>query len=127
MTGSFEFFSHFIIKDKITFFDEDIEYFPQLIFSDDELCLKFLFILIFLDDRLFLCLVFFVIEGNPVKSELLVVYDDIALDDLLFKFLHFFFIHGLNFVVPFKIRFFKMFELSLEFFELPIDSFIISR
>ena len=34
-------------------------------------------------------------------------------------------IHGLDFVVPFKVRFLEMFEFPLEFFKLPCDSFVL--
>jgi hypothetical protein len=54
------------------------------------------------------------------------VNDNIALDDFFFVFLDLFFVHGLDLVVPLKIGLLKVFELSLKFFELPGDAFVLS-
>ena len=53
--------------------------------------------------------------------------DHVALNDLFFKLLNFLLVHRLNFIVPLKVRFLEVLELPLEFFELPVDSFIVSR
>lgn len=50
--------------------------------------------------------------------------DNVALDNFFFILLDLFFIHGLNFVVSFKIGFFEVLELSLEFLELSGDTFV---
>lgn len=103
MAGSFEFFPHLVVEDEIPLRNKNIQYLSELILADDELSLLIFIVLIFNGDWLFLYLLLFVAEPDPVKPQLLVMDDHVALDDLLFEFLHFFFIHRLNLVVPFKV------------------------
>lgn len=125
MTSSFQFFPHLIIKYKVSFRNKDIQDLLTFILADDKLCLLVFFVLILDDHWLFLDF-FFLIKTNPVQSQLLVMDNYITLNDLLFEFLHFFFIHRLDFVVSFQIRFLKMLEFPLKLLKLPVNSFIVS-
>lgn len=103
MAGSFEFFPHFVVEDEVSLRDKNIQDLSEFVLADDELSLLIFIVLIFDGDWLVLCLLLFVAEPDPVKSQLLVVDDHVALDDLLFELLNFLFVHRLDLIVPFKV------------------------
>lgn len=123
----FELFSHFIVKDEISLFNQDIQQLRKFLFRYAQ---SLLFLLFFITENVFLLFfdLFFIlglVGSRPVDTQLLTMNDDIAFDNFFFVLLDLLLIHGLNLVIPFQICFFKMFKFPLQFFELSRNSFIL--
>jgi hypothetical protein len=63
--------------------------------------------------------------ADPLHPQLLQMNRLVTGDNLFFKSLHLFLVHGLNLRVPVQVRLLKMFELFLQLFKLLGNSFVV--
>lgn len=113
MASSFQFFPHFVIKNEISFLNQDLNHFHKLSLRHKQL--HFLILFIILAKHILFLSVFVLLLGSasPVDTQLLVVDDDIAFYYFLFQLVHLYLVHWLDLVVSLEVGFLEVLEFSL--------------